>query len=79
MYAMDAIGEVLKREHISARNVGRLMGMGDNYVARIMNRGSVPRCDTMARMLNVCGYELCAVPRERVTPEMLAITATDTE
>lgn len=79
MYAMDALTEITKRKGISARQIGRSMGMGDNYVARIVNRGSTPQCDTMARMLEVCGYALCAVPCEHVTDSMLQITPNDSE
>ena len=78
MYALDAVKEICKIQGISARKIGRDMGMGDNYVSRIANRGSVPRCDTMARMLDVCGYALCAVPYEQVTDNMVVITSNNT-
>ena len=77
MYAMNAIKQICKERGISARKIGREMGMGDNYVARIVNRGSTPQCDTMARMLDVCGYGLFAIPYEDVPESALQITATD--
>lgn len=73
VYAMNAMREVLQREGIPARQVGRAMGKGDNYVARIANRGSVPRCDTMARMLDVCGYSLVALPSAYVPKDAIVI------
>ena len=75
MYAMDAVKTVCKRVGISARQVGRDMDMGDNYVSRIANRGSEPRCDTLAKMLGVCGYALCAVPENEIPENALRITA----
>lgn len=53
--------------------IGRGMGLSDNYVNNWTSRGSVPRCDTMARMADVCGYSLALVPRDSVPPDALVI------
>ncbi|MEG2025140.1 MAG: hypothetical protein RRZ85_06290 [Gordonibacter sp.] len=49
------------------------MDKPDSYVSSAISRGSVPRCDTMARMADVCGYSLALVPRDAVPPDALVI------
>ena len=75
MYAIDALKEAAKKACVPSTHIGRNMGYTDNYVAKIANRGSVPRCDTMARMLDVCGFGLYAIPYEQAPKDALQITA----
>lgn len=42
------------------------LGKVPNYVNNSTSPCSTPRCDTMAAMLGVCSYALCAIPREDV-------------
>lgn len=77
MYAMDALKQAAKNAGVPNTHIGKALGYADNYVARIVLRGSTPQCDTMAKMLGVCGYALCAVPIEQVTDSMYEITPKD--
>lgn len=39
------------------------------------NRDSVPKADTLANMLWVCGYKLVAVPQDNVPGDAIVIDA----
>lgn len=74
MYAMDALKEAAKRQGIPTTHIGRKMGLSDNYVSKISSRGSTPQCDTMARMLDVCGYGLYCIPLDDAPNDAIQIT-----
>jgi len=73
MNAMQALKTVAKNEGIPLAHIGRKMGLADNYVNKTINRNSVPRVDTMAKMLDVCGYALCAIPKESIPDDAIVI------
>lgn len=73
MDAYDALREAANREGVPLRQIGRELGKPDNYVNSAMSRGSVPRCDTMAKMAEVCGHSLALVPFEDVPDSALVI------
>lgn len=77
---MDTV-EVLKQAANNAgvpiTHIGVSMGKRPNYVSAIATRKSTPQCDTMARMLDVCGYGLYAIPYEDAPKDALQITAND--
>lgn len=73
MYAIDVLKCAASAANVPITHIGQAIDKRPNYVSAIATRGSNPQCDTMASMLRVCGYELCAVPREAVTAEMLVI------
>lgn len=62
MDALDALKEAAARSGVPLRQIGRELGKPDNYVNNSISRGSVPRCDTMAKMAEVCGHSLALVP-----------------
>lgn len=62
MEAYQALKEAAKASDIPLYRIGRELGKPDAYVNSAISRGSVPRCDTMAMMAKVCGYELAIVP-----------------
>ena len=73
MYAMDIVKQIAEQQGIPITRVGVEMGKSRQYVHGLMQHGSTPRCDTMARMLDVCGYALVAVPRDSVPSDALVI------
>ncbi len=75
MYAINALKEAAKRQGIPTTHIGRKLGLSENYVANIANRGSVPQCDTMARMLDVCGYGLYCLPLDDAPNDAIRITS----
>lgn len=73
MDAFDALKEAASRSGKPLRQIGRELGKPDNYVNNSMSRGSTPRCDTMAKMAEVCGHSLALVPFEDVPDSALVI------
>jgi len=51
----------------------RAMGRNDNFIAATVNRNSVPKADTLAAMMDACGYVLAAVPADDVPGTALVI------
>lgn len=74
MDAMEVLKAAAERSGVPITHIGRTKGFADNYVNKSLYRGSIPKTDTMAWMLEVCGYSLCAVPNDLVTDDMLVIT-----
>ena len=71
---MKFLRDIMARENLSAREVSRRMGRHDAYLSVTLNRGSHPRTDTLASMLDAMGYDLVAVSRDdghevMVTPD----------
>ena len=77
MDAMDALKAAAKKSGVPITHIGRKRGLSDNYVNNTISRGSTPKADTLAWMLEVCSYSLCAVPADLVTDDMLVITGED--
>lgn len=62
MYAMDAVKEAAENKGIALRQIGLTLGKSAQYVTAIVTQGSTPKADTLARLLDVCGYGLYAIP-----------------
>ena len=63
MYAMDAVRACASKCGKSLYRVSLDMGKSRQYVNSVITQGSTPKADTLARMLDVCGYELVALPK----------------
>ena len=77
MYALDTVKQAAINSGVALRQIGLAMGKSDNYVSATLTNNSTPRADTLAKMLNVCGYRLAAVKDADITPEMLVIDGND--
>lgn len=73
MEAMNALATAAKTAEVPTTHIGPKMGKGANYFSAVKSRGSVPRCDTMAAMADVCGYKLALIPRDKVPPSAVVI------
>lgn len=51
------------------------MGKSRQYVNNTITRGSCPKADTLANMLAVCEYNLCALPIEETPSNALLLEA----
>jgi hypothetical protein len=49
------------------------MGKSANYIGSTLNQGSTPKADTLASMLEPCGYSLAAIPKEDLPNSALVI------
>lgn len=75
MDAYSAVKQAAAKSGVTLSQIGVAIGNSANFVSNSAQRGGSPRCDTMARMLAVCGYSLVAVPSPDVPPSALAIDA----
>lgn len=73
MDAMSALDIAATSAAMPTTHIGPAIGRGANYYSAIKSRGSVPRCDTMAAMADVCGYRLALVPRGDLPDTALVI------
>lgn len=73
MDAYEALKEAGARSGMPMYKVGRALGKTDSYVSNGIARGSSPRCDTMAKMAEVCGHELALVPSDDMPESALRI------
>ena len=73
MHANDALKQAAATAGVPITHIGPALGKAPNYVNNSSSRGSTPRCDTMAAMLSVCGYALCAIPRGDVPESAIEI------
>lgn len=73
MYALDVVRQVAQNEGIPITQIGLRLGKTRQYVSSLEQYRSNPRVDTMAAMLDVCGYSLCAVPSGKVPDDALVI------
>ncbi len=69
MDTMSAVKQAAYASGTPLTHIGRAMGNADNYVNKILTRGSTPKTDTTARMLGVCGYGLYAIPDNETLPD----------
>lgn len=79
MKAYEALKEAGAVSGVPMYAIGRALGKPDSYVSNGMSRGSSPQCQTMAAMLNVCGYSLVAVPSDQVPANAFVIDAPETD
>lgn len=77
MNAYEAVKRAAENKGISTNSIGRALGRADSYVASGATRGSTPKADTLAAMLDVCGYKLAAMPSDDVPGSALVIDPPD--
>jgi len=75
MKALEVLKTAAMKADIPLTHIGVELGMSRQYVHTSLGRNSTPKADTLARMLGVCGYALCAVPLDSVPVDALVIEA----
>ncbi len=63
MQGMEAVKRIAELENISRQSASKKLGLSQNYISNTTSRGSSPRIDVYARILNAFGWELRAVKR----------------
>ena len=63
MEALDAIKAMIDRSNASASDISRSMGRNWNFISNTLNRGSVPKADTLALIADACDYDLVLMSR----------------
>lgn len=73
MYAMDVVKLAAANSGVSMYSIAHGMGVTPQSMATTAGRGSNPRADTLARMLEQANYSLCAVPSDNVPDDAIII------
>ena len=58
MQVIDAIKQMLTTAHWTRNGVSAAMGRSRNFLQILIDRGTTPKTDTLARIANVMGYKL---------------------
>ena len=58
MNTRDAIAKMCEISGKSQRSVSSEIGKAPTFISSTLNKGSVPRIDTMAKIAEACGFEL---------------------
>lgn len=66
----DVLLTIANQNGVSATEICRKLGLSRAYIAKAKTTDTVPLLTTAARLLDACGYELCAVPKKRVSKHM---------
>lgn len=74
MYAMEVLKQAAQDSKTPLAHVGVAMGKTPQYVNTTIARGSTPKADNLAKMLDVCNYGLYAMPYGDVPSNALQIT-----
>ena len=77
MNAFDAIISIAEDEGRQTNGIGPALGKPKSYFYELLLRGAPPRCDELSEMLDVLGYELCAIPRGDAPASAVKIDASD--
>lgn len=73
MKAYEVVRSAAKSNGVPITHIGPALGKSSVYVNNGASRGSVPKADTLASMLSVCGYVLAALPADQVPESALVI------
>lgn len=73
MKAYEAVRTASTASGVPITHIGPALGKSSVYVNNGISRGSVPKADTLAAMLGVCGYALAAVPVDDMPASALVI------
>ena len=62
----DAVYRIAKKKGITIEKISLSLGKTSGFITAQKSRGSKPRIDTAAKILDACGYILCAIPEDEV-------------
>ena len=69
----DAVYDIARQKGISIERIGYELGHTARYVGSAKSRGSLPKVDNAAKIVNVCGHSLCIVPSDNVPEDAIII------
>lgn len=69
----DALYKIARGAGVSINTIGLALGKTDRYIPSAKWRKSIPSVTNAAKMLDVCGYRLCAVKEEEVSDSMVVL------
>ncbi len=79
MRYFEVLEKISVHSGLSYRALSVAMGKVPNYIAVMRNKGRCPSVDNAAKMLEVCGYGLFAMPLDKAPKDAIQITYEDKE
>lgn len=69
----DIVYKLAGEQGISIENLSLKLGKGTRYIGGAKSRGSLPKVDNAAMILDACDYALCAIPAENVPHDAIEV------
>lgn len=79
MEAIEAVKEAAKKSGVTYAAIADAMGKRPNYISSTARQGGSQQANTLAAMLEPCGYKLAAIPSDSVPDDALVIDPKDNE
>lgn len=75
MQFYDIVQDAATNKGIAMDRIGLAMGRSSSYISAARSRGSLPKVDNAAEILDVCGYVLCAIPKDAAPKNAMIVDA----
>lgn len=69
----DVVYEIAGQKGISIENLSLSLGKTSRYIGAAKSRGSLPKVDNAAMILEALDYRLCAIPNDEVPEDVIVI------
>ena len=73
MQFYDAVYRAAKISGLTMEQISHKLGKTASYITSSKARGSAPKVDNAAEILNACDFTLCAVPKDEVPEGAIVI------
>lgn len=77
MDANKVFNTIIGRTRLKKIDISHSLGMNNNYINNIITKRAIPRADTFAKIIDVCGWDLLV--RNRETGEEMRIDPPGTD
>lgn len=69
----DAVYIIAREQGISIENLSLKLGKAPRYIGSAKSRGSLPKVDNAAMILDALGYDLCVIPDDEIPDNAIII------
>lgn len=73
MQFYDAVYKVAGEKGLSIERLGINLGKSARYIGSAKSRGSLPKVNNAAMIVDACDYTLCIVPKDNVPEDAITI------
>lgn len=77
MNTKEVIENASQKAGKSYKTISNEINRSNNFLSNTLGRGSTPQADTLANVLDACGYKLAAIPADEVPASALVIDPTN--
>lgn len=69
----DIVYMIARESGLSIEKLSLKLGKVSSYIGGSKSRGSLPKVDNAARIVDACGYTLCVVPSDNVPEDAITV------